>query len=72
MKVVHKLTITSTCPVDGLPDVYQVTVRASRVIKVETILEMAASFANKKIYQEEMTFELARGLAAVVTTGWLS
>lgn len=68
MKVEHHLEITALCPVDGKPDVYQCLVRAERVIPVEDILKAAAELSGKKLYQEDLTQELHRRIAAVVET----
>ena len=68
MKVTHRLTATCSCPVDGQPDVYAVTVRASRVIKVEDILAAVATLRGERIFQEELTARLARAIAAEVET----
>lgn len=66
MRVTHSLTVTAICPVDGLPDVYQVTITAARVVRVEDILETAASYKDRKIFQEELTHDMARKLACCV------
>lgn len=68
MKIRHTLLVTAICPVDDLPDVYETSVETGRVINVETILEVAASFSERKIYQEDLTQEMARRLAATVST----
>lgn len=68
MKVEHQFEATAKCPVDGKPDVYTVTVRADRVIKVEDILAAAKSLVGKPIFQEDFTQELHRKLACEVET----
>jgi hypothetical protein len=68
MRVEHTLDITATCPVDGLPDVYVMTVRASRVIKVEDILAAAATLAGERVFQEDLTQRVHRALACEVET----
>lgn len=73
MKVEHTLTVTAMCPMDDRPDSYEVVVEAGRVVPVERILEVAASFAERKIFQEDLTEELARAIGARVTSyGWHS
>lgn len=73
MKVEHELEIAARCPVDDQPDVYRCTVRARRVIPVEAILKAAEVLRGRKVYQEELTRELHRELAAdVETVGWHS
>lgn len=68
MRVEHTLEVTALCPVDGLPDVYALTVRAARVVKVEDILAAAAQFAGEKLFQEELTQRVHRSLACEVET----
>lgn len=68
MKVTHRLTATCACPVDGKRDVYAVTVRAARVIKVEDILAEVAELRDARMFQEDMTTHLARALAVEVET----
>lgn len=68
MKVEHSLEVVALCPVDSLPDVYRLTVRAARVIKVEDILAAAQKLATEKLYQEDLTQRLHRELACEVET----
>lgn len=68
MLVRHSLTITAACPVDGKPDHYEAVVECTRVVKVEDILAAVDRLKAQKIYQEELTQELARVLGAKVTT----
>ena len=68
MLVRHYLTITASCPVDRKPDHYDAVVECSGVVKVEDILAAVAGLRLKRIYQEELTQELARQLGAKVTT----
>jgi heterodisulfide reductase subunit C len=61
------------CPVDHRPDVYRTVVRADRAIPVEDILKAAAAIAEREAFQEHLTAELHRALAAEVETeGWHS
>lgn len=68
MRVTHTLTIIAKCPVDQRPDTYDVEITASRVIKVEDILDAAKRFAEIEIFQEDLTTQLARELGATVKT----
>lgn len=68
MRNTYMLQITARCPADGRPDVYSVRVRSSRVIPVEDILAAVKEATREKAYQEEITRELHRALAAEVTT----
>lgn len=68
MKVEHTLEAVALCPVDGLPDVYTLTVRAARVVKVEDILAATAVVSGLKLFQEEVTQRVHRALACEVET----
>jgi NADPH-dependent 7-cyano-7-deazaguanine reductase QueF len=68
VRVEHTLDVTATCPVDGLPDFYVLTVTASRVIKVEDIIAITAQLATEKLFQEELTQRVHRALACEVGT----
>jgi NADPH-dependent 7-cyano-7-deazaguanine reductase QueF len=66
--VKHSLTITASCPVDGKPDHYEAVIECSRVLKVEDILAAVETLKGQKIFQEQLTQELARAIGAKVTT----
>lgn len=68
MRVEHTLEVVALCPVDGLPDVYTVTIRAARVIKVEDILAATEKFVGEAFFQEELTQIIHRALACYVET----
>lgn len=69
----YRLEVTAVCPVDKKPDVYLCTVRAGRTIPVEDILKAAGKLRTEPLYQEDLTRELHRALAAEVeTVGWHS
>ena len=69
----YELTVRAICPVDGSTDIYHVTVESRRTVMVETILEVAASFAPRKITQEVLTVEMATALwCRVVSVGYHS
>jgi hypothetical protein len=74
MRTEYTLEITAACPADRKPDVYACIVRASRTIPVEDILAAVAKVtAGEPLYQEDVTRELHRLLAAEVeTVGWHS
>lgn len=74
VKVEHSLEVTAVCPADKKPDVYACVVRARRVIPVEDIIAaVKTATAGGPLYQEDLTRELHRLLAAEVeTTGWHS
>lgn len=73
MRVSHSLTVRAKCPMDDQIDIYQVTVEADRVVKVEDIIQVAERFAARQVFQEDLTVEMARALGATVkTVGWHS
>jgi hypothetical protein len=74
MRVGRTLEVTAVCPADQKPDVYRCTVRACRVIPVEDIIAAVEKVkGGGSLYQEDLTWELHRLLAAEVeTVGWHS
>lgn len=68
MRVEHTLDVVAVCPVDGLPDVYVLTVRAARLIKVEDILAVTAGLAGERVFQEDLTQRIHRALGCEVET----
>jgi NADPH-dependent 7-cyano-7-deazaguanine reductase QueF len=66
MQCEYSLWVNCVCPVDKKPDVYRVTVRSGKTIPVEDILKSAKSLEEKPQFQEELTQELHRLLAAEV------
>lgn len=73
MTVSYELTVNALCPADDKPDTYETTVRANQTIPVEAILAAAAKYRGQKLFQEDLTADLARTLGAEVeTVGWHS
>lgn len=69
----YRLHVVSGCPADHKLDCYDCVIRSSRTITAESIQEAVASFRERKLYQEDLTQELHRMLAAEVETiGWHS
>jgi hypothetical protein len=68
VRVEHTVEVVSRCPVDGAPDVYVLTVRAARVVRVEAILAEVVKCADLTLFQEEPTQRLHRALACEVET----
>ncbi len=68
MRVVYELTINAICPVDGKPDVYQLTVRSAKVIPVEDILAAVKKEVAEPAYQETITERLFRAIGTQVET----
>lgn len=59
MLVEHTLTMQAKCPVNNLPDVYEVTFRMNKVMQVEILLAHCAALNGVKLFQEEITQSLA-------------
>lgn len=68
MRVEHTLTAVGRCPVDGCPDVYEVTVRTDRVVMVEDILAAVRDLTSAPRTQEAFTADLATRLGCEVET----
>ena len=68
MKVEHHLQGMAVCPVDGTLDTYSVIVRCHRLIPVEEIRDVLLAFKDRRIFQEDMTHDLACILACEVET----
>jgi heterodisulfide reductase subunit C len=68
MLVEHGLEISAICPVDKRADHYECRVRAARTIPVEEILAAAEELRGRELFQEDLTRELHRRLAAKVET----
>ncbi len=69
----YEIEITCMCPVDDLPDVYQLTVTAKRVIPVETIIAAVSGFSEAKMYQEDLCQAIHRKVnATCVLVGYHS
>jgi NADPH-dependent 7-cyano-7-deazaguanine reductase QueF len=64
MKATHTLTVTARCPVNGQRDTYKLEVTTSRVIYVESLLDLTELFVNQRIAQEELTTRIANALRA--------
>lgn len=62
MKVKHELIITAQCPVDESSDEYECIVETECLIKVEDILRVCQSLSGKKIFQEQLCCEIAKGI----------
>jgi NADPH-dependent 7-cyano-7-deazaguanine reductase QueF len=54
--------------VDRKPDNYAAVIECGYMVKVEAILAAVESLRSRRIFQEELTQELARVLGAKVTT----
>lgn len=68
IEIEHRVTLTAKCPKDGSDDHYNTLITVNRVLPVEDILAAAESLAQEPIFQEDLTRQLAFGLAAEVTT----
>jgi len=67
MRVKYSLSIECNCPVDDLPDLYNVEITSDKVVPVENILEVLENI-NRKDFQENITVSLARQISAKVKT----
>lgn len=65
---VYKFNAVCTCPADGKPDSYSVTIESRRILWTNDIGAAVAELAVKKIPQEQFTWELHRAVMARVTT----
>jgi hypothetical protein len=73
MLCIYELTVRAICPVDGSTDIYTLIVKSHRTVMVEKIVDVAGSFALRKITQEELTGEIAARLGCrVMSTGYHS
>lgn len=65
----YELDVRAVCPVvDGERDLYHVTVRSQHLIEVEKILVFFATYAERKVFQEELTLRASTHLGAEVQT----
>jgi NADPH-dependent 7-cyano-7-deazaguanine reductase QueF len=68
MLIKYELEVSCRCPVDGLPDKYQVTIETSETICVEEIIEKASELKDLTMFQEELTQNLHRSFNCSVST----
>lgn len=63
----YELEVRAVCPVvDGERDLYHVTIRSQSIIEVERINAFFKEYAERKIFQEELTAKAATHLGAHV------
>lgn len=75
IEVTYKFTMAARCPVDHLPDRYEIEVLSHKTIFVEVILEAANEIGGADVHlsQEDITVQLARRLGArVISRGYHS
>jgi hypothetical protein len=60
MTVTYVWTVTARCPVDDTHDRYLFTLQTDRIEPVERLLAMSAKFAERRIFQEALTHDLAQ------------
>lgn len=65
MSIVYEFGVVALCPADGTRDYYDATLTAHHMVAVERLNEIAASFADQCIYQEDLTREFHETLARV-------
>jgi hypothetical protein len=68
MRVKHELVGSAICPVDLLPDSYNITVESKSIIPVEKLLQIVSNLKGQVIYQEEYTMFLSRTLGCKIKT----
>ena len=69
----YEIEVTCICPVDNLPDVYQLTVTARRMIPVENIIAAVTDFSEQKFFQEDFCQAIHRKVnACCVLVGYHS
>lgn len=59
MKIEHTLTMQAKCPINNLPDFYEVTFRMEKFVQVEMLLGHVGALNGVKLFQEEITQSLA-------------
>jgi NADPH-dependent 7-cyano-7-deazaguanine reductase QueF len=64
----HQFELRALCPANGALDVYEVTIEVNRLVRCEDLLELAATYREKKIFQEDLTNQLAMKLNCHVVT----
>jgi len=68
MKVEHTLKMKSLCPADGSVDHYEVTFFMKRFCSVENIQIQCERMASVRMYQEDLTQQLANVFGCPVKT----
>jgi len=60
MQIEYNFRVDCGCPVDYLPDFYEVTLLTTKTIPAEKILEVVKSFSSEYMFQEDLTQKLQR------------
>ena len=60
MQIEYNFRVDCGCPVDYLPDFYEVTLLTTKTIPVEKILEVVKRFSSEYLFQEDLTLQLHR------------
>lgn len=68
MKCRYEAKLEGACPINGLPDHYEVIVERSSYIEIEEMLRKIGDLTGTKAFQEQLTVTLAEMLNATVTT----
>jgi hypothetical protein len=58
----YELKVRAKCPVDGSDDVYDFTLRSTKMHTVEFLLSIMDAFAEMKVFQEDLTKMIADDL----------
>ncbi len=73
MNCQYRLSIEARCPVDNMPDRYELMLESPTPIGVESVLAFVAGYRKKKIFQEALTQLVARRFnCRAITTGFHS
>lgn len=70
MICVYEISVVARCPVDDQADRYDVTLVSKGHVLVEILKEFCSGYAERKVFQEDLTAEIAREfMCAVVSVG---
>jgi NADPH-dependent 7-cyano-7-deazaguanine reductase QueF len=58
----YELKVRAKCPVDGSEDIYDFTLRSTKMYTVESLLALMEPFAEMKVFQEDLTKMIADDL----------
>ena len=60
MDIIHKTKMEARCPNQGHVNKYDVSIKVPSFIEVEELVEIINSYKDKKIFQEDLTKEVAQ------------
>jgi hypothetical protein len=68
MQIEYSFRVDCGCPIDSLPDFYDITLLTTKTIPVEKILEVVERFSSEYLFQEDLTLQLQRLFNCNVTS----